>query len=171
MPAPRRVDWGAARLHWLGQGEPRSFAATARRFGCSQRAVAARAKREEWAVQAGEMDSHSIAVATARLQRSLDLRYADFGHLTDLTVLLTIAGLQEGTIDPKPADAAALMRLQMALDGQATEVIQVSQMRDVLGAWTAAIMPFVPVEQRAEAVAAVRAATAQLQLEPGNEAT
>lgn len=132
MPAVARIDWEAARLAYLEQAPPRSFTAVARSFGVTQPAVARRARLDGWVAQAAEFDRTASRKAMRHVLRSATDRYADVVRLGDALVTKTLEQIDDGTMELKAGDAAPYIKLMLLLDGEATERVDIIQVRSAV---------------------------------------
>lgn len=175
MGTPPRIDWSAARTHWLSQTPPRSFNDTARAFACTGRAVSYRAHREGWLPEAAAMDAEAAKRAKRKAIRIASERYADVVRLADLATTKTIDGIEDGSIELKAGDAAAYIKLMLLLDGEATERIDVGQVRSGYVLLIQGALPILSSEtlsagERREAfLVLVERVADQLRLEPGGD--
>lgn len=169
MPPPARIDWNAARLHWLGQQPPRSFRETGRAFAVSGRAVSGRAGRERWVDQAAELDRKAADKVETFVVRQRAERIKDTYRLVDKARSKLLAGLDADTTDVRLADIPALLKIEQLLDGEATERIDLGAVRQVFALFIAGSRPLVADERWPEFVAMVEHTALQISAHPTTE--
>lgn len=152
-----KVDWGAARAFYVGLGEDRSFANVAIQFRVSKRAVEQHAKREGWKRLAVAADAKAAERAQEYAVRSLQERQRDTLRLIDEARARALDALVSGELEVRLADLPPLLKHELLLDGQATEVVAVAEVQQRITLIVQTILPFVPGERRGEAIEKLRA--------------
>jgi non-ribosomal peptide synthetase component E (peptide arylation enzyme) len=173
MPAVARIDWEAARLAYLAQPPPRTFTRVARIFSVSVVAVSRRAKLDGWAQQAAEVDRKASAQTERRIIRDRAERIADTYALIDAVRSKALTGVLDGSIEARPADVAALVKIEQLLDGEATERVEVREIRTVFALLLSGAQPIMllPDAERWPAyLALMERVAAQVRIGPGDEA-
>lgn len=170
-PAPTKIDWTAAQAFYLSLGGTRSYGKVARRFGVSDVAVGERARREMWRERAREHDSRMLAEVEQRVVRERSVRIAEALNAADLVVQQLREQLESGKVAADVGDLPAVMKMVQLLEGEATERVEVNEVKTVILAVVEAAGRYVPRERRLEFLADLRAAAGPFAaLEAGDDA-
>lgn len=127
MATPARIDWEAARQHWLSQEPPRTFTATARAFNCSIRGVSYRAHAEGWLKDADLIDREARRSFMRKAIRARADRLADRERLLDEMLTTAWEDVLGGRLEIRASDVPGLIKAEQLLLGEATDRIDHGQ--------------------------------------------
>lgn len=170
MPAVARIDWDAARLAYLALPPPRTFEAVARSFGISGVAVGRRAHREGWVKQAADIDRKATKRTEQRIIRDRSERILDTYRLIDAARSKLLDDLEADTVEVRLADIPALIKIEQLLDGEATERVEIREVRTVFALLLSGLQPIMllPDSERWPAtLGLMERVAAQVRIGPG----
>lgn len=156
MTAPQktRIDWGAAKAFYIGlPPTERSFARVAREFPVSSKTVRKHAHDDGWIEAAADADRQANEAAIRKAVRSRSERVANSLRFVDDFLDVAKAKLKAGDLDVRASDVPPLVKLAELLEGEATDRIQVGEVRALIvqvtiaaGKWVTSPLP--PEERR-----------------------
>jgi DNA polymerase II large subunit len=150
-----RIDWDAAFEYYAALGAVRSFGKVARRFGVSDVAVGLRARSHEWRHRVQEIDQKTREEVERRVVRDRAIRLADTINVVDKARTEILDKLEKGEADVRLSDMPALIKLELLLEGEATDRIETTEVRQLVVQVFEIAGRFIPVKQRAEFLKAV----------------
>lgn len=147
--APRpKIDWEEAFSFYVSSGPRRSYGSVARRFGVSDSAVRKHAKKEAWNGRVKRIERESRQRAERAMVRDRGERLADVVRVADASVVRYAAQLREGSSTVRGADIAQLYRLAALLEGEATERVDLVDLRQELRRFAEVSLRFIAPEDR-----------------------
>jgi len=150
-----RIEWEAAFRYYAELGAIRSFGKVARRFGVSDVAVCKHAKRNGWAERVQAIDAKTREKVDALVVRDRAIRLAETIDVIDRARTEVLGKLQTGDADVKLSDLPALIKLEMLIEGEATDRVEMTEVRQVIANVFVIAGRFIPREQRAAFLEAI----------------
>jgi hypothetical protein len=165
-----RIDWDQAFIYYAELGPSRSFGKVAKYFGVSDVAVGLHAREHFWRRRAAEIDQKARGEAEKRIVRERAKRLADTLTLIDKARSEVLAQLEKGDADVKISDLPALIKLELLLEGEATDRVEIVEVRQVIQQVFAVVgeivIRWVPAAERGEALAMIDRAAGLVALDP-----
>ena len=149
QPRRQRTDWAAALAYWLALPvHERTYSRVATHFRVSPHAVGNHARKHRWEDAAAEVDRQAAAEAVRKARRSRSARIEQALRLVDGTMDFFEEKLPEKAADARLSDLPALVKLAELLEGEATDRVDLGQVRAVLVAVVQVAGRYVPAEAR-----------------------
>jgi hypothetical protein len=149
------IDWEAAFQFYAELGPVRSFGKVSRRFGVSDVAVGLHARKNGWAERVQAIDAKVQKKVDALVVRDRAVRLADTIAVIDQARQEMLGKLRAGDADVKLADLPALIKLEMLIEGEATDRIETKDVQEVIHSVFVIAGQFVPPANRAAFLAAI----------------
>lgn len=130
----RRVDWERAFEYYVGLGDLRTLAEVARHFEVRPATVVHQAKKRGWAERLDEIERKARAETDKRLVRSKALRDADTLRIIDAARARFASQLQRADFRMTGSDFVGLIKLEQLLEGEATERVELGEVRIIVEA-------------------------------------
>ncbi|MDQ5841653.1 MAG: phage terminase small subunit-related protein [Chloroflexota bacterium] len=163
MTNPRnRIDWDKAEAFYLNLDPPRKIATVARQFGVSGNTVRKWAKRLGWDKKAVALDRKALDQATGQAVRSRAQRVAAALNFTDEFLDAAQAKLAQNKLDVRAGDVPALVKLAELLEGEATDRVQIGEVRVLVAQVVVVAGEFIAKEDRPAFMARLGELTAGL---------
>jgi hypothetical protein len=158
-----RISWDDAFTYYasLPRGR-RSFGKVARKFGVSDTAVRNHAGRHGWRDRVAAIDAKTDERIAAKVVRSRSERVADVVNFADLYAQEVLSQLRAGDLPLSAAELVHVVKLAELLSGEATDRIQVHEVRVLVAATFELAGRFVPADRREEFLREVEAFTGEL---------
>src|SRR5436305_1365016 len=153
-----RYDWDEGFGFYASLGQTRSLQAVADELGAPKRSVERAARKWRWAERAREIDEQARQEADKRLIRERADRVEDTLRIIDAARLRFASDLKSGRARLTGSDFVGLMKLEALLEGQATDVIHVEEVRTFMLAVYVAAEEYVPPERQDEFIACIERA-------------
>jgi hypothetical protein len=150
-----RIDWGAAFQFYAELGPIRSFGKVSRRFGVSDVAVGLHARKNGWAERVQAIDAQVQKKVDALVVRDRAVRLADTIAVIDQARQEMLGKLQKGDADVKLSDLPALIKLELLIEGEATDRIETTEVQQVISNVFVIAGRFIPPADRAAFLAAI----------------
>ncbi len=150
-----RIDWDAAFEYFATLGAVRSFGKVARMFGVSDVAVGKHARANGWDERVRELDRKTQAEIEKRVVRDRAVRLADTINLVDSARSEILERLEKGDADVRLSDMPALIKLELLLEGEATDRVEITEIRTVIHQVFAIVDQYLPVEHRPAFIEAI----------------
>lgn len=149
------IDWNAALAYWLTlDGKARSYAAVARKFGCTDVAVGKAARRFKWAERLEEMQLKiELSGVVDEVVRVRAERIRDVIRLADMVVRAAIGGIDSGRLRVELSDVAALVKLSELVEGEATSRVDASTVQEALRSVLELALAAAPADKHEELIA------------------
>ena len=165
-----RIDWGAAKAAYVADPK-RSFETVARQFRVSGVSVRKHAHREGWITAAEKFDAETVerALKAAGLTRDQHITRAVL--VRDEAFAIGLERLLDRTLDVKLADLPAIGKYVELLSGEATDRVELGEVREFVGILLVRVSALVDPSRRGELVELMREIEAEMasrpELEPG----
>ena len=155
MSTRRRIDWQAAKAVFVGD-PTRSFAKVARQFGVSEAAVRKHAKAEAWEDAAHGFDAEAEQRAMRAQVKTRDRHFLEAARVRDEAFAITLKRLLDESLEVKLSDLPAIGKYVELLSGEATDRVEVSEVREFIGLLLVRVSSLVEPARRGELVALIR---------------
>ena len=155
MSTRRRIDWQAAKAIFVGD-PTRSFTKVARQFSVSVQAVRKHAKAEGWEEQAARFDAEAEERNLRAQVKSRDQHYLAAARVRDEAFAQTLSRLLDESLEVRLGDLPAIGKYVELLSGEATDRVEVSEVREFIGLLLVRVSGLVEPGRRGELVELVR---------------
>ena len=151
----KRIDWTAAMTAYVTDPK-RSFQKVARAFGVSNVSVGKHARAEGWAEAAQKFDAETAERALKAAGLSRDQHVARAVRVRDEAFDLALEKLLDRSLEVKLSDLPAIGKYVELLSGEATDRVEVSEVREFIGLLLVRVSGLVEPARRGELVALIR---------------
>ena len=117
----RSVDPDEAFAYWYNDGEGRTQAAVAERYGVALRTVERWARDDKWPERSARLDAAAREAADKRLEKQAADRIRHNLQLIAATKAAYAKRLQAGDMSVSPTELASLIKVEQLLTGGVTE--------------------------------------------------
>ena len=151
----KRIDWSTAKAAYVGD-PTRSYGKIARSFGVSEAAVRQHSKREGWIEAAEKFDAETLERAMRAQVKSRDRHFLEAARVRDEAFALTLEKLLDRSLEVKLSDLPAIGKYVELLSGEATDRVEVSEVREFIGLLLVRVSSLVEPGRRGELVELIR---------------
>lgn len=150
-----RIDWEAAFQFYAELGAVRSFGKVSRKFRVSVPAVGKHAAKNGWAERVQTIDAKVQKKVDALVVRDRAVRLAETIDVIDRARQEMLDKLKTGDADVKLSDLPALIKLEMLIEGEATDRIETTEVQQVIHNVFVVAGRFIPSADRAAFLEAI----------------
>lgn len=152
MSTRHRIDWAAAKVVFVSDPR-RSFLKISRQFSVSTVSVRKHAKREGWEAEAARFDRDTAERALAAQVKTRDEHITRALRVRDQAFANALDALLDRSLEVKLSDLPAIGRYAELLTGEATDRVEIREVREFVVAFIRYTGSFVPKERREEFLA------------------
>lgn len=151
-------DWDDLFIRFAGMPKSkRTLKRLADETGTSYQAVKYQAIKDHWTKRAAELDREAVRTAEKKVVRDHAARMTLYLEIVDEYMDRAIKAVKSGEMSVKDPNAlTGLLKLAMVHAGEATERVEIHEVREVLVAWLDVVLPLIPAEERGELVETLR---------------
>lgn len=130
---PSRIDWGSAFAFFVALGQTeRTLQRVADEYPISYARVKQVARRDDWWARAHAIDAENDRKVELRAIRSLEERNRDTIRVVDKARAKYLGALETGEHVPNGRDLAALLRIEQLIEGEATDRVEIREVRELV---------------------------------------